>query len=585
MSTNQYSRFLCAPSSRSPLGCSREQLQFILTHHQVMPSFLDFVFAFKGREKPLTQAFFRHESYLEQDDSVFHLPSLGRSPIMIQHAFNILSVEQSEEKGKPWPLRQTALYHSFDAQYGRSSWIVLKGDSSMRKRIPLAARDQADMKPAAMNSPARSFVASLHVHLVVLEWCAENWGDFIDDLDAKRSTSAIDVRVAPVAEMTSPQQIAQTFSRKGTIDSTASRQSTFYSTDSRAGRPGSSAQSSPTGRSFRRSFSDFLRRESDLRTVKESSVPEEEATEGDDVLNKSSDFDLKFSFDEFQRLSLFEDELERAIIAIEQNKEVLAEIREHYKAVLDSPTFKATVHWEECSGKISTFFRRLRSIDRELDMHLVRLRSLLRALATDKVVVCLPPGRVILDQRANNPCYPEKFDAALQYKSGRTSEYFATSAKISSDRMEDWTQKMHQIAVKTEQETVSMHVITIFTLIFLPGTFLAVRLAAPQLLSETFTAALTLWQTFFSSGVLNWNDEGLLESDWVVRPDALRLFMVICVPMMALIIAGWSLMYTLVRRKRKAAKSGTTDGYADEKGMTPEPSTGLGGPTGNVPNQ
>ncbi|EMR64091.1 hypothetical protein UCREL1_8951 [Eutypa lata UCREL1] len=441
------------------------------------------------------------------------------------------------------------------------------------------------MKPAAMNSPARSFVASLHVHLVVLEWCAENWGDFIDDLDAKRSTSAIDVRVAPVAEMTSPQQIAQTFSRKGTIDSTASRQSTFYSTDSRAGRPGSSAQSSPTGRSFRRSFSDFLRRESDLRTVKESSVPEEEATEGDDVLNKSSDFDLKFSFDEFQRLSLFEDELERAIIAIEQNKEVLAEIREHYKAVLDSPTFKATVHWEECSGKISTFFRRLRSIDRELDMHLVRLRSLLRALATDKVVVCLPPGRVILDQRANNPCYPEKFDAALQYKSGRTSEYFATSAKISSDRMEDWTQKMHQIAVKTEQETVSMHVITIFTLIFLPGTFLAVRLAAPQLLSETFTAALTLWQTFFSSGVLNWNDEGLLESDWVVRPDALRLFMVICVPMMALIIAGWSLMYTLVRRKRKAANSGTTDGYADEKGMTPEPLTGLEGPTGNVPNQ
>ncbi len=131
--------------------------------------------------------------------------------------------------------------------------------------------------------------------------------------------------------------------------------------------------------------------------------------------------------------------------------------------------------------------------------------------------------------------------------------------------MEDLTEKMHSIAVKTEQETISMHVITIFTLIFLPGTFLAVRLIAPQLLSDTFTATLTLWQTFFSSGVLNWNDEGLLESEWVLRPDALRLFMKICLPLMVVIIAGWSLMYILVRRKNNEAK--VYDGYADEKGM------------------
>ena len=42
--------------------------------------------------------------------------------------------------------------------------------------------------------------------------------------------------------------------------------------------------------------------------------------------------------------------------------------------------------------------------------------------------------------------------------------------------MEDWTAKMHAIAVRTEQETLSMHVITIFTLVFLPGTFISVRL-------------------------------------------------------------------------------------------------------------
>src|SRR5687768_8944901 len=38
---------------------------------------------------------------------------------------------------------------------------------------------------------------------------------------------------------------------------------------------------------------------------------------------------------------------------------------------------------------------------------------------------------------------------------------------------------MERMAIKTKQETVSMHSITILTLIFLPGTFLAVCRAPP----------------------------------------------------------------------------------------------------------
>jgi hypothetical protein len=48
-----------------------------------------------------------------------------------------------------------------------------------------------------------------------------------------------------------------------------------------------------------------------------------------------------------------------------------------------------------------------------------------------------------------------------------TAEYYATSSRQSTDAMQDMTEHMHH-------KTVSMHVITIFTLIFLPGTFVAV---------------------------------------------------------------------------------------------------------------
>lgn len=45
----------------------------------------------------------------------------------------------------------------------------------------------------------------------------------------------------------------------------------------------------------------------------------------------------------------------------------------------------------------------------------------------------------------------------------------AISAEVSAKRMET-------IGYKTAQETASMHIITIVTLIFLPGTFVAVSI-------------------------------------------------------------------------------------------------------------
>lgn len=41
--------------------------------------------------------------------------------------------------------------------------------------------------------------------------------------------------------------------------------------------------------------------------------------------------------------------------------------------------------------------------------------------------------------------------------------------------MQAMTEAMHLLAVKTKQETVSMRVITLVTLFFLPGTFISVR--------------------------------------------------------------------------------------------------------------
>jgi Mg2+ and Co2+ transporter CorA len=54
------------------------------------------------------------------------------------------------------------------------------------------------------------------------------------------------------------------------------------------------------------------------------------------------------------------------------------------------------------------------------------------------------------------------------------SEFFADQAQRSSRMMESLTHQMHDIAMQTKQETVSMRIITLVTLFFLPGTFVAV---------------------------------------------------------------------------------------------------------------
>lgn len=66
----------------------------------------------------------------------------------------------------------------------------------------------------------------------------------------------------------------------------------------------------------------------------------------------------------------------------------------------------------------------------------------------------------------------------------KANEKFAKLAQSSADKMETITGSMHEIARKTNQETVSMRVITSVTLFFLPGTFVAVSFKAINIRSR-----------------------------------------------------------------------------------------------------
>lgn len=52
--------------------------------------------------------------------------------------------------------------------------------------------------------------------------------------------------------------------------------------------------------------------------------------------------------------------------------------------------------------------------------------------------------------------------------------HLGQKAQISAEHMEAMTRDMNEVALKTKQEAVSMRIVTLVTLFFLPGTFISV---------------------------------------------------------------------------------------------------------------
>jgi hypothetical protein len=62
----------------------------------------------------------------------------------------------------------------------------------------------------------------------------------------------------------------------------------------------------------------------------------------------------------------------------------------------------------------------------------------------------------------------------MNYRNTEASMVLAMKSQQSTENMEIMTKDMHIIAQKTKQESVSMRIITLVTLFFLPGTFISV---------------------------------------------------------------------------------------------------------------
>lgn len=439
-------RFLHAPHSRASLRISYDMLSFLFTYHQVMPSFLDFLFPF-GKQVYAQDFHFsglREENRFDIKRRGDNIPELGRSGSQLQLCYNLRSVEGTRvPKGSselPWSIRQSAVYHSLDTETGRSVWINVKGNKLLKKRISEASTLSS---LSDVQTCSASFSASLDTHLIFCDWSSENWRWYINDLEnelQKLTRNALATPVdkrpsppsSPIPFIESPKRTTSfpTLSRKGTSQfgtspavasatfspTFPSREPTLLGLSSSPTTPQNqcnawSKASTPKSQDLKRGIHAFYgtvkksvaqARRWRLFTAPAASSPNDQPEERHQqppphgiklpplelprTFSEEQKLDGNFTFSDLQRSQFLEEKAQEVLLVLGLNSEVLEDLKQHYIYATRHPDFSSEIK-NNCQADIERFERCISSVKKDLQMLQSRTENLLRLLANRKNLV------------------------------------------------------------------------------------------------------------------------------------------------------------------------------------------------------
>ncbi|KAK0651081.1 hypothetical protein B0T16DRAFT_403147 [Cercophora newfieldiana] len=532
--------FVRSPDSRSPLDCSLEMFQILCTHQQVDASFLDDVQAFGDQDEPkdlCLASVEAHHTLHSPRSALVELAELGRSGKELRIHYLLRSVEAGNvEVGQwPWQIRQSAVYHTFDVETGRTFWLTAKGNAEFRDRIQNMSEKVKLPSPASPilgDEPASLFRISLSTHLVYLQWCDENWRQCINDLESFTQDIKDNARTAPIDDHQesnknpdklahyprslgiTPRNSGYSKSKHGTQPSSnrASHTATGLVSGPRGGselRKQSTwevikgAKESLASLAGRRIFSGWRSKKGQdlemagLRRTAHPGPAASSSTSVGPLVHPCYVLDA-FRFRDIQTLHTFSDRIRRYILTIDLDISVLDQIHAFYSDLLTSEIDSFRKIKTACMQDLIGFLAEVRSISRSLAVRKKQLECLAAILAQG---ITLYDG--ILQQR--------QIDIAQRFQ--ETAQRSAVQMKV--------------IASKAKLETASMHVITIVTLIFLPATFVA---------------------TFFQSGAIELGEVG---ESYLINPQGMSLFGAVAGVVTFLTVGTWLVVYATMKSRLK----------------------------------
>ena len=382
-------------------------LMLIFTYHQVMPAFLDFLFPFGRQEyqKDFHSCGFRHDTCISEFDGGLKIPELGRSGREFQICYSLKSVEPSKDRW-PWSIRQCALYHSFDLETGRSNWIVVKGDQKMKNRIKAVVDSQWYAKTSPFQNVERAFVSTLKIHMIILDWSAENWRWFINFLEEDLQSLSRSTLTEPVENSSSliakePVNQRIHFSHvelKSSIshsdvdfdkNKTASKCSNRLARKLRI-RTGLSSHASertlPPQSCFRDQFSAHPFSPPMTPPATPFSPPFSPDLPSRPEVTPDSGCEEGFSFENLQKIQFLEEKANETHLVLKTNISVLLEFKKYYQSIMDSEDWPQDLK-ARCRRDVLQYESRLNTVSNDHQMQQERIERLLCLLANRKNLV------------------------------------------------------------------------------------------------------------------------------------------------------------------------------------------------------
>ena len=324
---------------------------FTFTYHQVMATFVDFLFSFGKQEYPLDFHFsgLRHETRLSAEERGLQLSELGRSGLEFKVCYNLKSIEQSKKQREwPWSMRQAAIYHSFDIKTGNSFWTVIKGDELLKKRIKGSTNPESHPNLDLVSSISASFSASLAAQTIIFDWCGESWRWYIRYLEGANE------------EITRP-ALLMSFDRPNT----------------RKHRPPYRSETSPPSSPFRQAIS----RIGSATGILPPPIPMNTLPPTPPDYERDPNNHETFSFHDLQKVQNYEEKVSEVLLVLESNIKILTNIKECYVDLVASPDFPREIKID-CASKITQFNKHVISIVNDLEMQHSRAKMLLSTITT-----------------------------------------------------------------------------------------------------------------------------------------------------------------------------------------------------------
>jgi hypothetical protein len=162
-------------------------LHRILTYHQVMPGYLDFllVFGTNNEARDLRFSGFREQICLKNTPSprALEIDLMERSGRQFQLSYNLKTVTCKNTPvdftKKDWSIRQGAFHHQFDVVKGTALWIITQGHLSIRDRVEDMTSVAGRPEDRAFYSREYCFKTTLTTHLLFCHWSVEPWRYYI----------------------------------------------------------------------------------------------------------------------------------------------------------------------------------------------------------------------------------------------------------------------------------------------------------------------------------------------------------------------------------------------------------------------